>query len=150
MTEKKAESIYNKILKDKIYPLVGNKTTYGQDLDKAGEKLFGNKFIGVYASDKIPTLDKNKKYAILNLDNSNQGGSHWIGCAYANDDITCYDSFGRRANKIIPSLKAPKGGRIINTDDDVEQKIQQTDCGARSLAFLLFFDRYGASNAKLI
>ena len=150
MNEKTAERIYRHLLKDKIYPLVGNKITYGSDLEKAGKKLFGNKFVGVYPSDKIPTLSPSKKYTILNLDKSNEGGSHWIGAVYDKGDIVCYDSYARKANKIIPSLKAPKGGRIINTDDDVEQKMKQTDCGARSLAWLLFFDRHGKKNAMLI
>jgi hypothetical protein len=149
MNEKKAEKIYNRLLKDKIYPLVGDKITYGSDLDIIGKKLFGSLFAGVFSSDKIITLSKNKRYVIYNLDKSYEGGSHWIACAYEKNDIICYDSFGRKANKIIPSL-TNSTGKVLNTDLDAEQKIEQTDCGARSLAWLLFFHNHGKKNAMLI
>ena len=49
--EKNAEKLYYNILTKQIYPLVGQKSTYMTDLDKAGRKLLGVKFRGVYASD---------------------------------------------------------------------------------------------------
>ena len=39
---------------------------------------------------------------------------------------------------------------IINSDKDIEQKILQTDCGARCLAFLMVFDKHGQEVARLI
>ena len=61
-----------------------------------------------------------------------------------------YDSFGRKYNKIIPSLNYSGNGRLINTDLDAEQKISETDCGARSLAWLMVYDRHGSEMAELI
>jgi hypothetical protein len=66
------------------------------------------------------------------------------------NDSMLYDSFGRDHSKIIPSLRYSGNGRIINDTSDAEQNIKQTDCGARSIAFLVFFDRYGPENAILI
>ena len=148
--EKKAHIIYNKILKDIVVPIIGNKTTYMSDLQKAGKMMFGVKFKGVYPSDKIPKLNELSSYAILNLDKSYEPGSHWIAIAKKGNRTYVYDSFGRTHTKIIPNLKYSGNGRLINTDRDAEQEIQQTDCGARSLAWLLLFHKWGVKYAKLI
>ena len=150
MTEKGANWLYERIFKRIIVPMVGNETTYQNELDKAGRKVLGTLFKGVYASDKIPMLNDLKPYAILNLDRSDEGGSHWIAIARDKDKTYIYDSFGRKVTKIIPTLYHSGNGRIINTDDDKEQEERETNCGARSLAWLLFFHRYGAKNAILI
>ena len=151
--EKNAEKLYYTILTKQIYPLVGQKSTYMTDLDKAGRKLLGIKFRGVYASDRIPVLNDLKPYCILNLDKSTGSGSHWIAVAkYPNkNEILVYDSFARTAKKIIPSLLSSGNGKIINSDlSDSEQNIIETDCGARSLAYLVVADKYGLNTAKLI
>ena len=156
MKEAKAEQLYNEILKKQIYPLVGDKSTYMDDLDRVGRKLLGIKFKGVFPSDKIPKLNDLKPYCILNLDKSTESGSHWISLAklaenkpYENSSLV-YDSFGRSNKKIIPSLQKSGNGIILDTDRDAEQEITQEDCGARCLAFLVFFDKYGVDVAKLI
>jgi len=139
--------IYNKILKE-IKPL-GN-TTYLSDLLGLSKKLLGVKFKGVFPSDKIPTLNDLSRYAILNLDKSTESGSHWVAIAKHGDITYLYDSFGRKNTQIIPNLKFSGNGRIIDTDYDAEQKIYEIDCGARCLAWLLFFDKYGPKCALLI
>jgi hypothetical protein len=153
MSEAKAEQLYNNTLKNIIYPLTGNKSTYMNDLDRVGRKLLGVKFKGVYPSDKIPKLNDLKPYCILNLDKSTQSGSHWVSVAkiHGEDSSIIYDSFSRPAKKIIPVLLNSGNGKIINSDlSDNEQKIEETDCGARSLSFLVVLDKYGVDVAKLI
>jgi hypothetical protein len=149
MNEKKAEEIYKDILINTVYPLVGKKTTYGHDLETVCKKYLGDKFKGVYPSDKLKKLTPTVPYAIYNLDNSNQGGSHWVAVVRHANDIVVYDSFGRKAKDIIPSL-TNSTGKIINTDDDAEQKVSETDCGARCVCFLFFCELYGVKNALLI
>ena len=149
--ELKAELIYKKYLKD-IYNLIGDRTTYLNQILGAGRKLFGVKFKGVFPSDKIPKLNDLSPYCILNLDKSSESGSHWVALSKipnTNDSIL-YDSFGRNYKKIIPALNYSGNGRIINSDFDAEQKILETDCGARCLAFLMVIDNYGVNVAKLI
>ena len=144
------ELIYNKVLNDIIKPISGDKTTYLNEILGIGKKMLGVKFKGVYPSDKIPKLNDLSPYAILNLDNSKESGSHWVAIAKHGDNTYLYDSFGRDGVKIIPSLYYSGNGKIINTDNDAEQKIIEMDCGARSLAWLVFFDKWGAECAKLI
>jgi len=147
--EKKAMKIYNSKLKI-LENLIGNDTTWLHELDKAGKKLFGTKFSGVYPSDKIPKLTKSKCYCILNLDKSGEPGSHWIALAKVKDKIMFYDSFGRKGEKLIPTLKLSGNGKIIDTQLDKEQKVLQTNCGARCLAWLWVFDECGSKVAYLI
>jgi hypothetical protein len=150
LSEKDANILYRKIFNKIVKPMVGNKSTYQSDLEKAGAKLLGTKFKGVFPSDKIPRLNNLKSYAILNLDKSNMPGSHWVSIAHDKGTTYLYDSFGRHGTKIIPMLYHSGNGRIKNTDLDAEQVERETNCGARSLAWLLFFDKYGYKNAILI
>ena len=146
--ERYCNMIYNVVL-SYIKSIVGNKTTYSDDLLTVSKKLLGDKFIGVYASDEIPKL-KNDTYAILNLDKSSEPGSHWIAIYKNEQETYVYDSFGRKNQKIIPSLTNSGNGIIKDTDHDAEQKINEIDCGARSLAWILFCDIWGIACAKLI
>tara|TARA_R110000823_G_scaffold61186_1_gene145968 strand:+ start:638 stop:1093 length:456 start_codon:yes stop_codon:yes gene_type:complete len=150
--EKQAENFYNQYLNDSVYPLIGNKTTYLGELEGAGKKLLKVKFKGVFPSDKIPKLNDLSPYCILNLDKSTESGSHWIALAKMpnSNDSVVYDSFGRDHRKIIPNLNLSGNGRINNTDNDSEQEILETDCGARCLAWLMVFDKQGVDVAKLI
>lgn len=157
-----------KILKDVIYPTLGKDTTYLHQLDQFGKSLFGKKFKGCYPSDQIPKLTDLEPYCILNLDNSKQNGSHWVGVCKVDaqrdevprgtsspkgatrhrNETYIYDSFGRANKKIIPTLKKSGNGKIHDTDRDVEQEIWQLDCGQRSMAFLCLCDGWGIELAK--
>jgi len=147
--EKKAHDDYNKILVE-VKKSIGNKTTYGHTLQKEAIKHLGYRFKGVFASDKIPKLNKLRSFAILNLDNSNQPGSHWIAVALDGKNLIVYDSFGRNHTKIIPNLKNEFRGKIHNTDLDPEQRKDEFNCGQRSIGWLIFFQKYGAKRAMLI
>ena len=148
--KKIAEKEYKKALKQ-ISKIVGNKTTYSDDLEKAGKKLFRKKFLGVFSSDLIPNKIPNGYMAIVNLDNSKMSGSHWVSiCKQNNNDtIWVYDSFGRNIYEILPDIYNKKR-KIRSTEKDAEQRIDETNCGARSLAFLKVFHEYGIKYAKFI
>ena len=147
--EKDAHILYNKMLKD-VEKVTGDRTTYLQQLNKVGKEMLGVKYKGTFPSDKIPRLNDLSPYCILNLDKSTEPGSHWVALAKHGNDSILYDSFGRDNKKIIPNLRYSGNGQIFNTDRDVEQKIQEQNCGARCISFLKFLDTYGAKNAMLI
>ena len=144
-----ANNFYKKIIR-KIESILGNKVTFSNDLHEVAIHFLGKSFKGIYSSDRIPKLNNIKKYAILNLDRSDQPGSHWVGIAFHRGNTIIYDSFGRQTSKIIPSLINSGNGRIIMTDDDAEQRISQDNCGQRVVAWLVTFDRLGADMAILI
>lgn len=142
-----AEKLYKKYFK-KLVNQVGNDITYDSELNSIGKKLFNNNFIGVFPSDKIPYL-KPKQFIVSNLDTSNQPGSHWIGIVKDKKGLLIYDSFGRKSIKIIPSIYK-KYKNIIDTEYDKEQKVEENNCGQRTLAFLLVYFNKGFDYAKYI
>lgn len=138
-----ADAIYKTLLR-KVETKMGNETTFSNDLFVVAKSLLGNKFQGIFTADKLPLLTKTQPYAIVNLDSSWEEGSHWVALAKSGSKVIFYDSFGRPSKSILPLLK---GGNVINTEDDAEQKIQETNCGQRSLAWLMLFDKYGKKMA---
>lgn len=147
---KKAKKIFKSVYK-KISNLIGhNMTTDSNELLKAGKLLLGDKFRGVFASDRIPKLLANE-YAILNLDKSYEKGSHWVGLANDGEGNTyLYDSFGRNPVKIIPNIYKSKNGKIFETDKKPEQMKRMKNCGQLTLTFLVMFDYFGSDVAKYI
>ena len=131
---------YMKILKEYI----GNDTTYNDDLERKGKKIFGSRFLGVFSSDKLPTNIKSREMYIANLDKSNESGSHWIAVYKKNNKLYVYDSFGRKSKKIIPSIYRKKGAsiKIKDTQYDAEQHKKEENCGLRSMVALYMFDHH--------
>ena len=144
MSKREAERAYDKILQ-KVFKVAGREMNWTDELDRLGSKWLGSKYNGALPSDKMPNLTERRPYAILNLDSSDQAGSHWISIAKMGDKVLVYDSFGRKAKDIIDIP-----GKLVNTEADAEQAITADSCGQRSLAFLVFVDRYGAEAAMHI
>ncbi len=133
------EKEYKKFLKTIVKHLDNNKSTYDSELRKAGNRLFGKKFKGVFPKDKIPIM-KNKDMCIFNLDKSNESGSHWCAMYKDGKHKVVYDSFGRKV----------MGKGYKYTDKDKEQKKKEENCGQRCLAWLCCAHYYGINEAKLI
>ena len=135
----------------------GETTTDNFELMRTGNQLLGDKFAGVYSSDQRPALSKNKPYAILNTKPASSGGEHWIALARIPEPqgvrqsltgkIMHYDSSGRSHRQLFPDRWEDEA---IDTELDVEQDERTTECGQRSLAWLLLFDQLGSSAAKMI
>ena len=149
MTEKRANDVYNTILKTVAIPLLTDQSTYSNDLERVGKMFLGNQFVGVFPADKIPTL-ANGEYTIVNLDKTGQAGSHWVSLAKHNGKITVYDSFGRDHKKIIPLVITSGNGTVIDTDRDAEQTINEYNCGARCFSWILLHKYWGPDMAQLI
>ena len=138
---------YDSLLNEFIIPLIGNdKTTTSDQLEEAGVHFFGKSL--VFPSDRLPKLNSRKKYAIINVDKHDQPGSHWIALAF--DTLkrkrVLYNSLGESADSIMPQL----GEVEENHRYDAEQSAKESDCGQRSLAWLLFLHIYGISAALKI
>lgn len=86
----------------------------------------------------LPTSLKPHKYAICNLDTHDKPGSHWIAIADDDNKRYIYDSFGRKHNTIIKP-KYTHNSNIIDVDpSDAEQTVKQSNCGIRSITWLLY------------
>ncbi len=141
---------YNWLLKNVTVPALTNRTTYGKDLHDFGKMAFGDKFHGVYMADEIPSdFNARRPYGVVNLDRSDKEGSHWIGVAFQRPgNLMVYDSFGAM-HKTPPELIA-KYGQSTVTNPDAEQKLHQDNCGARVMAWLQLFERFGARDVSMI
>ena len=122
-------------------------TTDNVELTKHARKLLGSKFKGVYASDEIPALSAKQPYAILNTKPRDHGGEHWTAVARVprSGKLMHYDSYGRSHKTLFPLPSS-----TIDTEDDLEQHIAETNCGQRSIAWLLLFDSLGPAAARLV
>ena len=151
---KAATQKFMNILTRDVYPEVGSDVTTDTDLHRAGKKLIGRGFLGVYASDTIPRFPKQSQaYCIINTDTHSEPGSHWLGVAKRGQHVYLYDSFGRAPDTILPELSRACREQGLRLDAKVsrpEQRKDQNDCGARSLAWLLLCKRFGTRIAKLI
>jgi hypothetical protein len=134
----KAEELYENLLGYVETIMKDSDVTTGSQLLKYGRLFFGRKFTGVFARDQMPV---NFQYMIVNLDNSDEPGSHWMACVRDTNGVLVYDSFGRNIPLFVNQ---------INTESDQEQHIQEENCGQRCLAFLLVYDYYGFNIAKKI
>ncbi len=134
--KKKIDKLNELILKKIVCPLVGETTTDSNQLNKACEILFKKKYLGTFPLDMIPYTIKKGQSFIFNLDTSNKPGSHWVGCyCYKNNEVLVYDSFARKTSKIADSLNNFLSS--IDTEYDREQEYDETNCGARSISFLI-------------
>ena len=76
---------FEKINKKSLYPISNF---------KINEILKNNRnYIGNFSKNNIPKL-KNNQSTIVNLANSNDTGSHWIGMKFINKKIFYFDSYG--------------------------------------------------------
>jgi len=142
------DAIYNHFL-TYVETILGSGGTFSDDLHQLGTKLFKTKFCGVFPKDMIPQTN-NFQYAIMNLDDHDEPGSHWVAlCRIGKSRSTgylVYDSFGRPTSEIMPGMPFP----TQDTDSDAEQLVSEDNCGARALAWLLIADIFGPEAARLI
>ena len=134
--------------------MMGKKTTTDNfELMRTGQQLLGDKFAGVYSSDQRPALSKKK--AVRNSQHEAslvRRRTLDCPCSYALD----WQNYALRfvcsiAPTTISKSMGGRGNRYRTTSElDVEQDEQMTECGQRSLAWLLLFDQFGSSAAKMI
>jgi hypothetical protein len=154
MQYRRATEYMQRLLDSTVYPLVGKQTTTDHSLADAGTKLLGPSFKGVFASDRLPDLPSfGTSYLVVNVDTHDRPGSHWMGIIKNGPRLYLYDTFGRPASEIIPSLVIyadKRGMQLFSKKSVPEQAPKQTDCGARVLAWLLLAKRCGIGDARLI
>ena len=70
---------------------MGNKALTSYEITKVCRKLFGRKYLGTFAQDKMPLGLEG--YAIINVDVTGQPGSHWVALILEKHYCYVYDSF---------------------------------------------------------
>lgn len=144
------ERLYKSMYKWMVKKFGHDGTTMTSELNKIGYSLFGRRFLGAFAQDQLPDeiYDGTSKFALVNTDTSDGRGEHWVGVAGipGSKKVMIFDSFGRATKTLLPLLR----GGTIDTEYDHEQKKIQDSCGQFSMAWLKFFEGYGARRAKNI
>lgn len=142
-----------------MYKLLGRGVTTDVQLTRIGKRLFGNKWLGVHASDVKPAVIMSKitsktglYYGIINVDGRFDPGSHWLSIIYdkAHDIWYIWDSFARKSKRLIPKFIRTIGFKYIDINQKSDQRNDQDDCGQRSSALLLYVAKHGLSNVHLI
>jgi len=92
-------------------------------------------FRGVYMHDSLPRKIRRNESGIVNLDDSDGSGMHWVAYAKRGDRAMYFDTFG--------NLRSPKKiVRYLGTDTSITynrtsyQTYNQTICGQMCLLFL--------------
>ena len=103
-------------------------------------------YIGCYSKDKIkkiPNKQTNKSFSlILNLNNSNQPGSHWT-CVYHKNDsdkLEYMDSFGMKPPQSVIDLAKKLKLKIVYQDNQL-QNLNSVLCGWFCREYIQFRDK---------
>lgn len=92
-------------------------------------------FRGIYMRNKLPKRPLKNESAIINLDNFDGSGTHWVAFRKNGNSVLYYDSFG----KLPPPLELIKyfGNNVkIKYNYNTDQSYDSFKCGHLCLKFL--------------
>ena len=128
-------------------------TTNNVELNRLGKMLFGDLFIGVFSSNEFPKYIKNNQMFIINNTSSKTDGQHWLSFIKSSKSkghkprLYGYDSYNRDIHKLSPYFKYK---RFVNANSNRDESFVETDCGQRSVAWLLSFFKHGDKVINII
>ena len=131
----------------------GNETKTNTDLIKIGSAVFAPLGNNVVRNADYDFNRMDGKYSIINNDNG--VGEHWLSVYQERHSVYVFDTFGRDMKILMPEFHArarAQGYSIINANKkyEHEQEANQSDCGLRSLAWLILAESKGIKTATLI
>ena len=126
--------------------MLGTGRTFASQLDRAGKKMFGHQFGGIFARDTLPpVLRGGRRGYLVNTDcllgDDCGRGVHWIavmdldGERLMSDPLGCV---GKQQRRDLNTLHRP-----IWAEDDAEMRVDESTCGPRSLAALAVGLKHG-------
>ncbi|KYQ93232.1 hypothetical protein DLAC_05878 [Tieghemostelium lacteum] len=164
LEEKRQDLIDRKkeLEKEKEKRLTGNgngskEGLYDYQIDQIMKPYHVKGFKGVFAADEIENIEPDKKMSfIMNLDKSNQPGSHWVAVYIDTDkdkSIEYYDSlcgsptddFMRQIKVLIDKIK-PDEYLKFKINKVLDQAVNTSTCGWHAIRFLL--NRYNGHHWK--
>ena len=104
------------------------------DIDSYVKKLKIPNFRGVFMRDTLPKKPKRVECSIVNLNKSNETGSHWVCFSKIGETRLYFDSFGQDVPfEIIRYLKTSKEYQndvaVIARNTDIVQRVNTHVCG---------------------
>lgn len=152
MTEKQAKALFDDT-KKKLIKAIGNRKAMNDiQITTICKELFGNKYLNTFSVDKAPVSKPG--YMVVNTDKYGNKGIHWVACIKKGNTMYIFDSFARRASRILKILTdklKEKNIKIVNSDlTDSEQRGDSEVCGMLCIAWLYVAHTMGVKTALLI
>ena len=126
-----------------ILPRNNHEGTSSEDIERVCRMQFEGKFKGIFAANNHPN-DMSEGYYIINTDPFQLPGMHWTAVAGVDGETVFYDSFDRKSTQLFPEIVLPGTGK----DQSVRQRIKESNCGERCIAFLCCVSEFGIHSAK--
>jgi hypothetical protein len=95
-------------------------------------------FHGVYAKDALP--DKLVGSGVINLENQDEGGSHWVGYYRKRNKIYFFDSFGNKPVQQFIDKAKSQDLEITYTDNHIQHD-KSIMCGWYVIDFILYMNK---------
>ena len=130
----------------KLIKTFGYKPLDNFQIDKYCKKLFGRKYYKCLSVDS--PIPKKDCYFVINTDRMSGSGIHWCSGIKKGKNVYLYDSYGRRANRILKifvnKLKK-KGYKVQNADvsDSDQRGNTSSSCGHRCISSLQIANDFG-------
>lgn len=107
------------------------------DIEKYAKKLKLPNFRGVFMRNRLPTKINKIEMGVINLDDADGGGTHWVAYKKYGDDVIYFDSFGnlKPPMEVVKYFKSVKNIKI-RYNYDVYQTYNAVNCGHLCLEFL--------------
>ena len=126
--------------------MLGTGRTFASSLDRAGKKMFGHQFGGIFARDTLPSvLRGGRRGYLVNTDcllgNDCGKGVHWIAVMDLDGERLMSDPLGAVGKQQRRDLNALH--RPIWAEDDPEMRVDESTCGPRSFAALAVGLKHG-------
>lgn len=147
--ELKTMEYYNNLV-EKMEKKYGKKALTNIQVDDIGKKYLKNKYGACLACDEFIKMNKkgDGKIYIVNTENSNQDGEHWLCFIDGEEGLLAYDSYGadiKKYNKLFKKIE------FIQDRDDREQRYNnEYNCGIRALASGIIYNKLGKECFLLI
>lgn len=139
---------------------MGKNVTNNIQLNQYGKKYFKKKWLGVFSVDShiqkiLDNISSGLNYGIINTDKSAGKGIHWVAFIYdtQKNKFFIYDSFGRNSSTLIKTFISnikKRDSKFKDSKKDAEQRNVEMNCGQRSLAWLMFAQKFGLTKAMKI
>lgn len=131
--------IFDLILSEVLYPKLGRGLTSTRQLKTIGRQQLGDSFRGVFAINTMVKLNPGE-CEIVNTDEIDKRGEHWLAFFRVDDTVLVFDSFGRSYKNMFNTtvLKERLGvNRIQDASRMSLQSVLEFDCGQKCLAYLI-------------
>lgn len=94
-------------------------------------------FRGVFSHDTLPKKIHDEESGVINLDNKNGSGTHWVAyCSTDKSNITYLDSFGLPPSDSIASYLKGRGHNLLFNSSQFQRMTATPICGYYCIDFI--------------